>query len=87
MARHSLEITYSMIVVTRYLRLTFDLLQYWGYFLLPMPTSAEESKFTTKDVSILICTTGHETRLLPALRMWLETRPGAVVLVTVEQAK
>lgn len=52
-----------------------------------MPVPIERPKYTTKDVTVLICTTGHEPRLVPALRKWLETRPAAIILASIDPAR
>jgi hypothetical protein len=52
-----------------------------------MPVPIDRPQYTTKDVTVLICTTGNEVRLVPALRKWLAARPAAIILASVEQAR
>jgi hypothetical protein len=52
---------------------------------MPIPTG--RPKYTTKDITVLICTTGHEARFVPALRKWLATGPAAIIISSVDQAR
>ncbi|KAL8713803.1 MAG: hypothetical protein Q9225_006713 [Loekoesia sp. 1 TL-2023] len=86
MAHAKLVLLYQVVRLSRYIRLVFDLLQFYGYLRLRNVQASPRTKLTTRDgFTIVSWTLGDQPNYAANIRSWLSCDPGAIIIVTIDE--